>query len=326
MENIALDIHCHLAPLDPGRTAGMPGVSWDADGRLITIDGYQLAAPSVYRVEALIDWMDENRVARAWISVPPPLYRLDLGPVEAEAWTACLNRALADAAARYPDRLTPLFHLPVQHPALAAAIATGQAAAHRPLFAMAAGSADARLMLSAPDYAGLWQTLDQMKAFLFLHPVKGCDPRYESFYLHNLLGSPVETALAAAHLALSGILERHQGITLCLAHGGGATAAVAGRLERGQVTGRPGADTGAERPRQAFRRVAVDCICHDPDALVLAGAMHGRDNVFFGSDWPFSMGLPKPHEQLAQTEPAFREAIFQHNPRRLLSQYRLTSE
>jgi aminocarboxymuconate-semialdehyde decarboxylase len=326
METIALDVHCHLAPLAPGRTAGMRGIGWDADGRLITIDGYQLAAPSVYRVEALIAWMDENRVARSWISIPPPLYRLGLDPVEAEAWTACVNRALADAAARHPDRLSPLFHLPVQHPALAAAIAARQAATHRPLFAMAAGSADAGLVLSDSGYAGLWQVLDQLRAFLFLHPVKGCDPRYEAFYLHNLLGSPVETALAAAHLALSGILERHQGITLCLAHGGGATAAVAGRLERGQVTGRPGADTGAERPRQAFRRVAVDCICHDPDALVLAGAMHGRDNVFFGSDWPFSMGLPKPHEQLAATDHAFRDAIFQHNPRRLLSQYRLTSE
>ena len=98
MEAIALDIHCHLAPLDPPRTAGMPGISWDEAGRLITIDGYQLAAPSVYRVEALIAWMDENGVGRAWISIPPPLYRLELGPVEAEAWTACVNRALADAA------------------------------------------------------------------------------------------------------------------------------------------------------------------------------------------------------------------------------------
>ncbi|MGQ3031807.1 MAG: hypothetical protein ACT60Q_25965, partial [Ferrovibrionaceae bacterium] len=164
METIALDVHCHLAPLAPGRTAGMRGIAWDADGRLITIDGYQLAAPSVYRVEALIAWMDENRVARAWISIPPPLYRLGLDPVEAEARTACVNRALADAAARHPDRLSPLFHLPVQHPALAAAIAARQAATHRPLFAMAAGSADAGLVLSDPGYAGLWQVLDQLRA------------------------------------------------------------------------------------------------------------------------------------------------------------------
>ena len=104
------------------------------------------------------------------------------------------------------------------------------------------------------------------RAFLFLHPCKGCDPRYEPFYLHNLLGSPMETALAAAHLAMSGVLERHPDMTICLAHGGGAAAAVAGRLERGQVTGRPGADTGAQRPRLAFKRFCIDCIAHDAAA------------------------------------------------------------
>ena len=37
--------------------------------------------------------------------------------------------------------------------------------------------------------------LKAARAFLFLHPCKGCDPRYEPFYLHNLLGSRMETAL-----------------------------------------------------------------------------------------------------------------------------------
>ena len=72
------------------------------------------------------------------------------------------------------------------------------------------------------------------------------------------------------------------------------------------MTGRPGADTGARPPREVFRSVCVDCICHDDDALQLAAAAHGEENVFFGSDWPFSMGLPNPHEQLAGVEPALR--------------------
>ena len=75
---------------------------------------------------------------------------------------------------------------------------------------------------------------------------------------------------------MSGVLERHPDMTVCLAHAGGASAAVAGRLERGQVTGRPGADTGAQKPRLAFKRFCVDCIAHDADALKLAAAMHGR--------------------------------------------------
>ena len=304
-EPIALDVHAHLAPVLKDRLGAIAGVSWnDADGTM-TIDGYTLAVKSVYRPEALIAWMDEHRVERAWISVPPPLYRLGLDAL----------------AARFPDRLSPLYHLPVTQPALAAEIVTSRVKASRPRFAMPAGSQDHKVILSDASFAPLWSALNAAHAFLFLHPCKGCDPRYEPFYLHNLLGSPVETALAAAHLAMSGVLERHPDMTVCLAHAGGASAAVAGRLERGQVTGRPGADTGAEKPRLAFKRFCIDCIAHDAGALQAAAAMHGQDHILFGSDWPFSMGLPDPHNQLADTDAGLRRLIFQDNPRRFLSSW-----
>jgi aminocarboxymuconate-semialdehyde decarboxylase len=89
---------------------------------------------------------------------------------------------------------------------------------------------------------------------------------------------------------------------------------VAGRLERGQITDRPGAHTGAEKSRLAFKRFCVDCIAHDPDALKLAATMHGQERVLFGSDWPFSMSLPDPYEQLADTDASLHRRIFQDNP------------
>lgn len=312
-ERIALDVHAHLAPVLPDRLADIAGVSFDGEPAALTIDGYRLAAPSVYRPEALVAWMDQHRVARAWISIPPPLYRLALDAGAARSWTDYVNDGLAAFAARHPGRLAPMFHLPVQHPALAAETAEAAILTGQRRFAMPAGSADHGLVLSDPAYAPLWTALDASRAFLFLHPCKGCDPRYEPFFLHNLLGSPVETALAAAHLAMSGIVERHERMTVCLAHAGGAAAAVAGRLERGQDVRRPGAYTGAEPARRAMRRFCVDCIAHDPGALALAAAIHGEERVLFGSDWPFSMGLPDPHAQLAGVDPALRRRIFGRN-------------
>ncbi|MBV8394616.1 MAG: amidohydrolase family protein [Alphaproteobacteria bacterium] len=321
VEPIALDIHAHLAPVLKERLGAIAGVSWDEAAGAMTIDGYTLAAKSVYRPDALVKWMDEQRVEHAWISIPPPLYRLELDEGATRAWVAYVNDGLDAAAAKFPARLSPLYHLPLTQPAIAAEL-VGKA--RTPRFAMASGYQDHKVILSDPAYAPLWAALDKAKAFLFLHPYRGCDPRYTPFYLHNLLGSPVETALAAAHLAMSGILERHPGMTVCLAHAGGASAAVAGRLERGQVTGRPGADTGAQKPRLAFRHFCVDCIAHDADALNLAAAMHGAEHIFFGSDWPFSMGLPEPHKQLADIDPGLRQKIFQANPHRLLSKYKVT--
>ncbi len=320
-ERIALDVHAHLAPVLKDRLVGIAGVSWDdADGAM-TIDGYTLAAKSVYRAEALVAWMDEHRVERAWISIPPPLYRLALETQAMRTWVLYVNDGLDALAAKFPERLSPLYHLPVTEPALAAEIVATRAKTSRPRFAMPAGSQDHKVILSDAGFAPLWAALNSARAFLFLHPCKGCDPRYEPFYLHNLLGSPVETALAAAHLAMSGVLERHPDMTVCLAHAGGASAAVAGRLERGQATGRPGADTGAQKPRLAFKRFCVDCIAHDADALELAAAMHGQDRILFGSDWPFSMGLPDPHKQLADTDSALRRLIFHDNPRRFLASW-----
>lgn len=319
-EKIALDIHCHLVPLTRDDTDGIEGVEWK-EGAL-SIDGYLLSTPSVYDVDALLRWMDANGVERAWISVPPPLYRLDLSEGEARVWTSRLNEALADTARRHASRFKAMLYLPLQHPALASAVAKEWAAKGQTIFAMPAGSASHGIFLSDTAYEPLWTALDRAEAFLFLHPCKGCDPRYDHFYLQNLLGSPVETALAASHLALSGVLDRHTRMKVCLAHGGGATAAVAGRLERGQVTRRPGADTGARRPREVFRSVYVDCICHDAAALRLAANAHGDENVFFGSDWPFSMGLTNPREQLTEVEPALQQKIFCDNPQRLLKKYR----
>ena len=48
----------------------------------------------------------------------------------------------------------------------------------------------------------------------------------------QLVGYPMETALAVARLVFSGVLERHDPV-VCLAHGGGCLPALRGRLDMG---------------------------------------------------------------------------------------------
>ncbi len=314
-EQIALDVHAHLVPAHETALGAFAGVSWTPARESLVIDGHRLGITALFSPQALIDWMDENRVARAWVSVPPPTYRPALPETEARAWAAALNAGLAVICARFPARLAPLFHLVVEHPAVASETAASWIARGHRRFAMSAGGA--QIVLSDTAFEPLWQALNAASGFLFLHPGEGCDPRLDPFYLQNLLGNPTETAIAASHLLLSGVLERHSRLKLCLAHAGGTTAAIAGRLERGFRTSRPGLDTALTSPRQLLKRICVDCIAHDPQALALAVEVHGAGNVVFGSDWPFPMGLPKPHEQLAVVEPGLRRRIFADNPLRL---------
>lgn len=312
---IHLDVHAHLISADGAALAGFDGVSWEGASQKLTVDGHAIGLKSLFRPADLIAWMNDNSIERAWISAPPPVYRPELPAVEAARWAGALNDELAAIAQQYKTRLSPLFHLTVEHPDVAADIAREKISAGHKRFSMAAGGTPH--VLSAPAYEPLWAALNAASAFLFLHPGEGCDARLDPFYLHNLLGNPTETAIAASHLVFAAVLQRHPDLKVCLAHAGGTTAALAGRWERGYATARPGLDTSHEAPSLALRRFCVDCIAHDNNALTLAAQVFGDDHIVFGSDWPFPMGLPQPHRQLAELDPKLRQRIFCDNPQRL---------
>ncbi len=313
---VRLDVHAHMIPLTKAQAQGVDGLHWSPEGHAV-VDGAPLRKHELYDPQALLAWMDRHGVAEAWVSVPPTLYRPQLAEADCLAWARLLQRALAEKLAAWP-RLKPMLHLPVYHPTVAVQVADEAIARGHRLFAMPAGDPQRGRMLSDADYRPLWARLDQARAFLLLHPAGACDPRLSRFSLPNLLGGPTETAIAAAHLTMSGVLEQHAGLTICLAHGGGSFAAVSGRLQRGQDTDRAGTYLGGEKVRTALRRFCIDCITHDVDALTLAATTFGADRVLFGSDWPFDMGLTEPGRQLQGIAPALREQLAQRNPEALL--------
>jgi aminocarboxymuconate-semialdehyde decarboxylase len=312
---IRLDVHAHMIPLTQEQVVGVAGVQWTETHAVV--DGAQLKKRELYHPAMLIDWMDRNGVAEAWVSVPPTLYREQLDEEGALAWAKLLNAALVEKTAGFA-RLKPMLHVPVYHPAAAVEAAEEAIARGQRLFAMPAGDAKRGRMLSDPGYAPLWAKLHKARAFLMLHPAGACDPRLSRFSLPNLLGGPTETAIAAAHLTMSGILEHHGNITICLAHGGGSFASVAGRLQRGQDTDRDGTYLGGEKVRTAMKRFCVDCITHDAETLALVATAFGPDRVLFGSDWPFDMGLTEPHAQLQSVSSGLRGDIMSANPEALI--------
>jgi aminocarboxymuconate-semialdehyde decarboxylase len=315
-ERIALDVHAHLAPILPDELASIDGVTWLADKKALVVDGHTVGMKPLFDPPALVTWMDRNAVAKAWISIPPPLYRTQQQGDAARAWVTYVNNGLAGIAAAYPDRLAPLLHLTLQAPDVAVATAREWIArGHRRFGAPSGGHGDQ--VLSDKAYEPLWQVLDDAGAFVFFHPGECSDGRLTAFYLSNLLGNPYETAVAIAHLAFGSVFERFGRIRFCFAHSGGVLPMVAGRFERGFDTARPDIDTKRQSPKKVFRNVCVDCIAHDPASLTLAEETFGEGNVVFGSDWPFPMGLIEPHAQMASVDRARRQRIFCDNPDRL---------
>lgn len=312
-ERIVLDVHAHLAPVLPDKLASIDGVTWQPDKKTLVVDGHHVGMKPLFDPPALIAWMDRNAVAKAWISIPPPLYRAQLQGDAARAWATYANDGLAGIAAEYSDRLAPLPHLPLQAPEIAVAVAREWIArGHRRFGAPSGGHGD--LVLSDKCYEPLWQVLNEAGSFVFFHPGECADGRLTAFYLSNLLGNPYETSVAIAHLAFGSVFERFGRIRFCFAHAGGVLPMVAGRFERGFHTARPDIDTKRLSPKKAFANVCVDCIAHDAASLALAEQTFGEGNVVFGSDWPFPMGLIEPHAQLASIGQARRKRIFCDNP------------
>ena len=53
------------------------------------------------------------------------------------------------------------------------------------------------------------------------------------YYFNNLIGNPLESTLAVGHLIFGGVLDRHPGLRICVAHGGGYVPGYWGRIDHG---------------------------------------------------------------------------------------------
>ena len=269
------DVHTHLIPPTVLSAAhrGEFGLSID-DGRLV-VDGQGLPLRRLAAPAALLQWIADQDLDGAVVSVPPALFRYDAGV----DWAELVNQGLRELAT---PQLRVLGHLPLLD-AAAPAVAAG----------LAREGVFSGFAIGTPGYAGLdplWRILDDIGAFTLVHPGLSDDERLESFYLSNLLGNPYETGLAAAALVFADVPGRFPGIRFCLCHGGGVTAAVAGRWQRGIDRERPGIEPVSLPVAEALRRFYVDDLVHDDAVLDLLTKTFGADRVLAGSDWPFPMG------------------------------------
>jgi aminocarboxymuconate-semialdehyde decarboxylase len=140
-------------------------------------------------------------------------------------------------------------------------------------------------------YEAFWAAAEETGALVFVHPTS--KPHGEH-YLWNTVGNPTETALAAAHLVMSGVLERHPDVRILLAHGGGALPWLRGRLRHAHEH-LAAAQTRLHEPVEAsLRRLHYDTVTHDAGLLRALADFAGADRLVLGSDHPFDMGDPDP--------------------------------
>jgi aminocarboxymuconate-semialdehyde decarboxylase len=183
------------------------------------------------------------------------------------AATVCrlANEGTAAHCAKAPDRLHGLGLVPLQHPVLAVELLDH--ALEQGLRGVEISSHAPGRELSDPAYEPLWSRAEETGALLLLHPF-GCtlDERLDQWYLSNTVGQPTENAVALSHLIFSGVLDRHPGLKLIAAHGGGYLPTHIGRSDHAWRS-RPDTHGCAREPSSYLRRFHYDSLVHDPYVL-----------------------------------------------------------
>lgn len=257
--------------------------------------------PQLTGTERRLADMDAAGVDVQVLSVSPSQYHSYAEPDL--AMDICRRAAVgvAAVAAQEPRRFTGLGLVPLQHPrlcveALDHALALGLLGMEISSHAPRPGGGTAEL--SDPALEPLWERAAATGAVVFLHPM-GCtlDERLDRFYLSNTVGQPVENAVALSHLVFGGVLDRHPGLRVVAAHGGGYLPTYLGRSDHAWQV-RPEARDCAGPPSSYLRLLWFDSLVHSPDALRALVNAVGADRVLLGSDYPFDMGVTDPVERV----------------------------
>jgi aminocarboxymuconate-semialdehyde decarboxylase len=300
---LIIDAHCHVIVAEMMTSAvpahWRPAISVEDGRQVVTFRGRELRSivaeftdTEVMASQAAAGGVD-HLLLSPWIMLVP----VEAGLAEATKVCRVQNEGLSRAAA--DGRVSALGAVPLQDAAAAAAELEylmrlpGLHGAEVP--ASVAGR-----YLGDEAFLPFWEAAEATGALIFVHPTtRGFElPALGDYYLWNSAGNPLETAITAAHLAATGVLERYPRLRILLAHGGGGLMSIRGRL-RQAFAARPEARArSADGPDAALRRFYFDTVTHDRALLADLVGYAGADHLLLGSDRPFDMGSDQPAEEV----------------------------
>nr|WP_030938166.1 amidohydrolase family protein [Streptomyces sp. NRRL S-646] len=301
-----IDVHAHLLlPQIEETVAGHPGLAEarELDVRrngpaALAVNGPMVGArlPKLTDAAVRLASMDAQGVDVQLVSPSPSHYHYWAEPQLARQVSQLANEGTAAHCAKAPDRLRGLGLVPLQHPDLTVELLDH--ALEQGLEGVEISSHAPGRELSDPAYEPLWSRAEERGALVFLHPF-GCtlDERLDQWYLSNTVGQPSENAVALSHLIFSGVLDRHPGLKLIAAHGGGYLPTHIGRSDHAWRA-RPDAQGCSREPSSYLRQLYFDSLVHDPHVLRELLRAAGPKRVLLGSDFPFDMGTDDPLDAL----------------------------
>jgi aminocarboxymuconate-semialdehyde decarboxylase len=303
-----IDMHSHVIPQRVVEAIASDAATYAA--RLKQGEGHPLMAhdqgyvyplfPEFVDPLAKLESMDRKGIDVSVISPAPPMFYYwadaDLGLKIA----AMVNDGVADMVASHPARLRGMASLPMQHPD--AAVAELERVVREYGFkAVEIGTTIEGEQLADPRFRAVLKRASELGVFVFAHPYYiGSKAGLENYYLTNLIGNPLDTAICVANLIFGGVMDELPDLKILLAHGGGFAPYQIGRLVHGhKVRGEARVHTASD-PKALLRRFYFDSLVFDPAALRYLIDLVGADHIAIGTDAPFDMCDARPGETVEQ--------------------------
>ena len=299
-----IDLHTHIVPERwEDFAARFGGGKWprlvhrDAcRGTIMTGDVvFREVDDRSWRPERRIEDMDHLGVDRQALSPPPVMFCYWAEARAARAFARMQNENVAAIVSRHPRRFVGMATVPLQDTTLA--IDELQDARERlGLAAVEIGTCPGGRDFDDPALFPFFTACRDLGVAVFVHPAapQVGQERLTKYYFPQIVGNPLETAVAISKLIYGGVLERLPDLRICFAHGGGAFPFTLGRLDHAWSVRPEGPELIPRRPREYARLLHFDSLTHSPSNLRFLVAEFGAERVVMGSDYPFDLGSPDP--------------------------------
>lgn len=257
--------------------------------------------PTLIDVESRLTLMDETGVARSvlvplpWIETAPAVHA---DPEKCLHAARILNDALADIAARRPDRFCAVALLPTANEA----VMTAEFRRAVNDLKMKGGFFVVGPTVKRPDHADyetLYQMAVDMDVPLWLHPSR--PPTYADYedeassryQVWQSLSWLQDSSTAMVRIVFSGVFDRYPDLKLIIHHHGALLPLFAERMQYGweyfeQNTGKKQTTDISAPYIEHFKKFYCDTATQgvSPRLLEMAGEFFGTHRMLFGSDAP----------------------------------------
>jgi aminocarboxymuconate-semialdehyde decarboxylase len=323
-KSLVIDIHCHLN-IPAADELMRPHVAAHSFHQFscpasdeVNRQQFRQIGPQLTVIDARIAYMDRLGVDVQAISpVPTQMYYAvdaELGRQAAQL----VNDGIAAAVARHPDRLVGMGTVPMQAPELAI-LEMKRCVNDLGLRGIEISSHVAGRELAEAQFRPFFAAAEELDVLLFMHPLGFTHgQRLSEHYFNNLIGNPIESTIAVAHLIFGGVLDRYPGLKLCVAHGGGYLPTYWGRMDHAWRARADCRQHISKPPSEYLRQVYFDTLVFDRRQLQFLVATYGAEHLLMGTDYPFDMAEPDPVGFHGDLEASDRAKILGGNAARLL--------